>query len=117
MAITRQITIYELVVIDKVFVKPVNDYRNNVVQTAHWTCKLIDDETMIEEKVSGSTYFQYPEGEFVEYSELTKATILSWLENHPDIDYRVSKIENRFNQRSQESNIPIIVNFDSLPDS
>lgn len=117
MAITRQITIDKLVVIDKVFVKSVNDYRNNVVQTAHWTCKVIDENTGIVEKVSGSTYFQYPEGEFVEYSKLTKATILSWLENHPDIDYRVSKITERFNQRTQENNKLNIVNFDSLPDS
>lgn len=117
MAITRQITIDKLVVIDKVFIKSVNDYRNNVVQTAHWTCKLTDDETGIEEKVSGSTYFQYPENEFVEYSELTKATILSWLENHPDIDYRISKITERFNQRIQENNKLNIVDFDSLPDS
>lgn len=118
MAVNKQISIDKMVVIDKVFIKSINDYRNNVLQTVHWTCKLIDEDTGIEEKVCGSTYFQYPEDSFIEYSDLTKTQVLSWLENHPDIEYRISKIKDRFNKRIQQQSVPSssILSFDSLPD-
>ena len=118
MATNKQISIDKMVVIDKVFIKSVNDYREKVLQTVHWTCKLIDEDTGVEEKVCGSTYFQYPESEFIEYSELTKTQVLSWLENHPDIEYKISTIKDRFDlkiQNQQVASSPIL-SFDSLPD-
>jgi hypothetical protein len=118
MAVIKKITIDKMAVVGKVFIKSINDYRENVVQTVHWTCKLIDGETEIEESVHGSTYFQYPEDDFLEYSELTKEKILSWLEDHPDIDYRVSKITERFNKKIEEFNNlkSNIIDFNSLPE-
>ena len=118
MAVNKQISIDKMVVIDKVFIKSVNDYREKVLQTVHWTCKLIDEDSGIEEKVCGSTYFQYPEDGFIEYSELTKTQVLSWLENHPDIEYKVSKIKDRFDNKVQNQTVfsSSILSFDSLPD-
>jgi len=121
MTINRQILIKNLIVKDKIFSKKFGTYIENVVQCAHWTCKIIDDETKVEEKVCGSTYFQYPEDEFISYNDLTKRTILSWIENHPDIDYKISLILERFNNKIKQfketntaSSTKVL--FESLPD-
>ena len=118
MSVIKELTIDNFIIKDKLFVKNQNAYLENVIQSVNWTCKLIDEETLVEESFSGSTYFQIPENEFIKYEELTKKTVLSWLEDHPDIEYRMSIIIDRFNQRVKDaSNIKRIkVDFNSLPD-
>lgn len=122
MATNKETTIDKLIISEKVFIKSIGDYRYNVITGAHWTCTLKDSDTGIQENVHGTTRFQYPDDPdgFVEYSDITKTTVLSWLDSHPDIEYRVSRVIDMFNKRVANAmvtnSIPTIVNFDNLPD-
>jgi len=120
MATNREITINKLIISEKVFIKSIGDYRYKVVTGAHWTCTLTDSDTSVQQKVNGTTYFQYPDDPdgFEEYSNLTKTNILSWLDGHKDIEYAISKIIGKFNRAvANVGNLtPAIVDFDSLPD-
>ena len=118
MATNREITINKLIISEKVFIKSIGDYRYKVVTGAHWTCTLTDSDTSVQQKVNGTTYFQYPDGPdgFEEYSNLTKTKVLSWLDK--DIEYAISKIIDKFNRAvANAANLtPATVDFDSLPD-
>ena len=120
MATTRETTVRRVVIEDKVFIKSINDYRYKVITALHWTCRLTDSESGIYEDVSGNTHLQYPDDVdgFVEYADLTKTIVSSWLNNHPDIDYKVSRMISAFNKRvaNATNSFSGPVNFDDLPD-
>lgn len=91
----------------------------DIVKCAHWKCTVTDEETGIFEEVFGTTHFQYPEEEVIPFSELTKSQILSWMQDHPDVEDRVSSILGRLNIRIEESKKQVLIqklSFDSLPD-
>lgn len=91
----------------------------DIVKCTHWKCTVTDEETGIFEEVFGTTHFQYPEGEVIPFSEITKSQILLWMQDHPDVEYRVSGILDRLKLRIEQSKTPPLtqrLSFDSLPD-
>jgi hypothetical protein len=130
MAEIRKISINNIIVVPN-FSRKLHDENNNhevlenIVQAVVWKCELTDTDTGVTEELEGTTHFQYPEGEFIPYEQITKSMIMSWLEvNDQDIEYKISKIRDRFNARVkdvkklQSTNIVSAptVSFDSLPD-
>lgn len=123
MTITKNITIDKIITKPR-FSKKLYDENNSfevledVIQSVVWKCEVVDEETQVKEEIFGTTHFQYPEGEFIPYNQITKFTVLNWLENHPDVEYRYSLIEEKFKRKIEDSKMhsPIFKSFDSLPD-
>lgn len=96
------------------------DEKSNVIYYVHWVLKGWDDSEIdtnenpvYQKTIGGGCKLDAPTDSFIEYDNLTKENVVSWLENKLDVDELKQEIANKINQQKNPTDVFLTPNWNN----